>query len=72
MKAIWLTVLCVYILSLVPAGFMAFAAFAQRDVDLSGDAWKATLALSVYLIGVPAFLLLTRPRRPLADKEAAE
>lgn len=72
MRGVWLFFLCIYLLSLIPAGFTAFAAFAQRDVDLSGDAWRATIILTIYLIGAPLLLLFTKPRHALKDKEAAE
>ena len=69
MRRVWVAFVCLYLLSLIPAGFLAFAAFAQRDVDLSGDAWSATIGLGIYLIGLPLLLLLTKPR---AREEAAE
>jgi hypothetical protein len=70
MRAIWLTSVVVYLLTVLPAGFMAMAAFAQRDSDLSGDASRAAIILCVYLFVVPIVLALLRPRR--AASEAVE
>ena len=70
MRTTWLLLLSIYLLSVLPAGFVAVSAFAQRSIDLSGDASRAALALTLYLVGVPLLLVLFRPRRDRA--EAAE
>jgi hypothetical protein len=70
-KTLWLVFLGIYFLSLFPAGFMALAAFSERNADLSGDAFRAMVLLGVYLVACPALLLVTKPRRVL-EEEAAE
>ena len=72
MKTVWTTVFGFYLLSLLPVGFLAASAFAQRNVDPSGDARNAAIMFGVYLVGIALLLLLTKPRRPLQREEAAE
>ena len=72
MRTLWLFFLGMYILSIVPVAFMTLAAWGERNVDLSGDAWGALITLGIYLIGAPVLLLVTKPRHALKDAEAAE
>jgi len=72
MKSVWNLMLGAYLLTLLPVGFLAVAAFAQRNVDPSGDARNAAIMFGAYLIGLPVLLLITRPRRSLEREGAAE
>ena len=62
MKVAWTIILVIYLLTIIPAGFMALAAFGERNVDLSGDAQNAFRMLAAYLIGIPVLLLIFKPR----------
>jgi hypothetical protein len=62
----------VYALTLLPVGFLAAAAFAQRNIDPSGDARNAAIAFGAYLIGFPLLLLVAKPRRPFEREGATE
>jgi hypothetical protein len=61
-KTVWTLMLGIYVLTLLPAGFLAIAAFAQTNVDQSGDARNAAITFGAYLIGFPLLLLVTKPR----------